>query len=224
MANLVLTSDFPSTINESVVARIRESACRRVAWVAAVASSGRVHFPAAQQVFETFGVERLELLALDEDHRQSEDLSRFDAVYLTGGDPITFREKMLRSGFEGRLRPFIAAGHLVIGASGGAMQLSANVSLFRLLAGEVDDVVAVRKDFVGLGAVRFEFLPHLNRHDAAFMNKVIQYSKSLPCDLFALKDGAALYVTPGGMSVSGGGIRVRQGVASSMGEAYSQEQ
>ena len=119
--------------------------------MAAVASSGRVHFPAAQQVFETFGVEKLELLALDEDHRQSEDLSGFDAVYLTGGDPIVFRENMLRSGFEGRLRPFIAAGHLVIGASGGAMQLSANVSLFRLLAGEVDDVVAVRKDFVGLG-------------------------------------------------------------------------
>lgn len=218
--NLILTSDFPSTINDAVVAHIRESACRNVAWVAPLASAARMHFPAAQRMFEAFGVGKLEFLALDEDHRQSEDLSGFDAVYLTGGDPVAFRQNMLRSGFGNRLRRCIADGHLIIGASGGAMQLSMNVSLFRLLAGEIDDVVAVRQHFTGLGTVGFEFLPHLNRHDAAFMDKVVQYSRSLPCDVLALEDGAALFVTEEDVSVSGCGMRIRRGVVSSMGDVY----
>ena len=198
--NLVLTSDFPSTTNHAVVARIQAAGrSPRVAWVAPSSSAGPARFLTAQAVFRAFGVEHLEYCDIDDkpDAAQFALLDRYDVVYLTGGDPILFRQNMRRTGFGERLREFIAAGRLVVGASGGAMQPTMNVSLFRLLSAPIDEVVANRAEFDGLGTVDYELLPHLNRHDASFLEKVRRYSELVSYDVVALEDGAALVSSDG---------------------------
>lgn len=80
----------------------------------------------------------------------------------------------------------------MVAASGGALQLTQNVSLFRLQGATIDDVFASRSEFEALGVVAYELLPHLNRFEPAFLEKVRQYSERVACDIIALPDGAAV--------------------------------
>jgi len=214
--NLLLTSDFPSTANDAVVARIR-AVCPspRVAWVAPSTSTGRARFPAAQAVFRSFGVADLEYCDIDNEPKvtQLSLLDRYDAVYLSGGDPLIFRNSIRRIGLGEGLREFAAAGRLIVGASGGAMQLTSNVSLFRLLSETLDAVVAARHEFGGLEIVGYEILPHLNKHDASFLEKVRRYSELVPAEVVAVEDGAALIIDGSGdCKCVGVAVRFRGGV------------
>lgn len=216
--NVLLTTDFPSTANDAVVARI-QAVCRspRVAWVPPSTSTGRARFPAAEAVFRSFGVGDIEYCDIDDepDAARLRLLDRYDAVYLSGGDPLVFRDNIRRSGLADHLREFAAAGRPVVGASGGAMQLTRNVSLFRLLSATVDAVVANRDEFGGLGIVGCEVLPHLNKHDASFLEKVRKYSELVLDEIVAVEDGGALVVDGcGDFKCFGTALRFRGGVRS----------
>jgi peptidase E len=213
MLNLALTSDFPSTPNEAVAAHLRVVApTPRVAWVAPQSSlAARTRFLAAQLVFRTLGVDRLEYCAID-DGAESMQLDQYDAVYLTGGDPVLFRRNIQRNNLASHVREFIAGSRLVVAASGGAMQLTANVSLFRLQTSTVDEVLEHHARYEGLGIVPFEVLPHLNRHDDIFLEKVRLYSKFIPHSILALADGAAVVYVDGAPTITGQAVRFLHGV------------
>ena len=91
-------------------------------------------------------------------------------------------------------------GRLVVAASGGAMQFTINVSLFRLLTKTVVDVVAERDEFEALGIVIYELLPHMNKLDEHFLDKVQHYSERIGNDVLGLEDGAALIHQEAGFS------------------------
>lgn len=156
-------------------------------------SSAQARFPLATVGLRASGFTDIELVDADAEPDPTVSLlDRFDVVYLTGGDPLIFRQNLRRSGLAKSLREFAADGRLIVGASGGAMQLTSNVSLYRLLSGGVEEVSAGRSECDGLGLVGYEILPHLNRHDAAFLEKVRQYSERVEHDIVALEDGAAV--------------------------------
>ena len=134
--NLALTSDFPSTANQVVVDRMRSTGrCPRVAWIPPFTAMGRARFPAAQKLFESYGFSDVEYCDIDEEPNEGQltCLDEYDVVYLTGGDPIGFRRNILRAGLSSRLQQCLVVGRLIVGASGGSMQLTRIVSLFRLL-------------------------------------------------------------------------------------------
>ncbi|HEX5109825.1 MAG TPA: Type 1 glutamine amidotransferase-like domain-containing protein [Vicinamibacterales bacterium] len=213
---LVLTSNFPSTSTDAVSACLRGLGTDAlVAWIPPLTSKGRERFPAAQQSFRSLGVSALEFCDIDEepDERQLARLDRYDALYLTGGDPLVFRRNIERSGMAEGLRAFVSSGRLVIAASGGAMQFTANVSLYRLLASTVDVVAGEHGDYAGLGLVGYELLPHLNTLDPVFVDKVQRYSERVPCDIVALEDGAAILHESGGrFRTAGRVVRFRAGI------------
>ena len=215
-ARLVLTSNFPSTSTDAVSECIRSAGANPlVAWIPPLTSKGRERFPAAQQVFQSLGVSALEFCDIDEepDDRQLARLDRYDALYFTGGDPLVFRRNIERSGMSEGLRAFLSSGRLVVAASGGAMQFTANVSLYRLLSSTVDVVVGERAAYAGLGFAGYELLPHLNTLDAAFVDKVQRYSARVPCDIVALEDGAAIvHESVDRFRCIGRAVRFREGV------------
>jgi len=217
--NVILTSDFPSNPPTSVVARIRAVAQNpRVAWIAPASVLRRVRYVAAQHAFRSLGLANLEYVDLAPSSTAQRRLaSDFDVVYLSGGDPVLFRANLAESGLGSRIVDFVADGGLVVAASGGAMQLTQNLSVYRLLSSDVDHVVAARHAYDGLALVGVEFLPHLNRHTEAFMVKVRKYSEAVPHDIVALEDGGALWWNAeGGVSCAGHGARVCRGVVSPM--------
>lgn len=216
MLNLALTSDFPSTPNQAVIDRMRGSApSPRVAWIPPLTGTGRERFPAARQLFESYGFPALEYCDIDEEPNegQLERLDQYDVIYLTGGDPIAFRRNILRAGLPTRLRQCLAAGRLIVAASGGSMQLTKNVSLFRLLTETLDEVFSTRGEYEALGVVSYEILPHLNRLEPSFVETVRRYSERVPHDVIALADGAALVHATGDEYRSvGRAARFRNGV------------
>jgi dipeptidase E len=196
--NLILTSDFPATANAAVAERIRAVAPEpRIAWIPPFTDNAAVHFAEAQRLFGAMGLDQLEYLDIDEDLDQVQlaYLHEFDVIYLSGGDPVRFRYNAIRAGLAGRLRQCAGLGRLIVGASGGALLLTPNVSLFRLQAESVEEVLATRGRFSALGAVAFELLPHANRLDAAFIDRVRRYTEQSDVDVVAVADGAAIFST-----------------------------
>jgi dipeptidase E len=196
--NLILTSDFPITPTELVVSRVRAAgADPRIACIPPSTETDRSSFNDACQRFAAAGFRQIEYVDIDEerDDVQLAYLHEFDVVYLAGGDPVRFRYNAMRSGLAGRLRQSAVTGRLIIGASAGSMLLTRNVSIFRLQHESVDEVIATRDRFDGIGAAPYEVLPHANRRDRAFMEKVRHYSSCIDHDVVTLADGAALLHT-----------------------------
>jgi dipeptidase E len=223
MLQLALTSDFPSTAQHDVVDLMRKSnPCPRIAWVPPSTQLGRARFPAAQDVFAAYGFSDLEYCDIDQAPNLEllAHLDRYDVIYLTGGDPIGFRHTLLRTDVHARLRAYLASGHLIVAASGGAMQLTKNVSLFRLQSAALDDVLATHSSYAALEVVEYELLPHLNRLAPAFVEGVRRYSESMPHDIVAMADGAALvYEKSDVYRAVGRVVRFRQGEAREIGDA-----
>ena len=193
--NLALTSDLPSTANQVVFDFMRSGVQRpRIGWIPPFTEMGREHFPAAQELFEAYGFSDLEFCDIDQepDKEQLARLDQYDVIYLTGGDPIGFRRNILRAGLPERLRQYLTTGRLIVAASGGSMQLTKNVSLFRLLTATLDEVFANRGEYEALGVVDYEILPHLNRFEPSFLETVRRYSKRVAHDVIGLTDGAAV--------------------------------
>ena len=196
--NIALTSDLPSTPNQVVFDFMRSGRPRpRIAWMAPFTRMGRERFPAAKGLFAAYGFSDLEYCDIDQEpsHEQLAGLDQYDIIYLTGGDPIGFQRSILRAGLPARLQQCLAAGRLIVAASGGSMQLTKNVSLFRLLTAPLDEVLANHGEYEALSVVEYEILPHMNRFEAAFMETVRRYSERITHDVIALADGAALLHT-----------------------------
>lgn len=214
--NLALTSDFPSTANQAVFDCMRSrGGSPRIAWIPPFSVAGRERFPSAKELFASYGFTGLEYCDIDAapDTTQLSHLDQYDVIYLTGGNPIEFRRNIIRSGLAVRLQQCLAAGSLIIGASGGALQLTRNVSLFRLVAEPLDQVFADHREYEGLNFVGYEFLPHLNRLESSFLDKVRGYSERLTHDIIALADGAAvLHTTSDDFQCVGEAARFRSGV------------
>lgn len=196
--NLALTSDLPTTANQMVFDLMRNRHPQpRIAWIAPLTSTGREHFPLAQSRFSEYGFFNLEYCDIDKEpnEMQLSTLDQYDVIYLSGGDPIRFQRNILKIGISIQLRKCLDVGCLVVAASGGSMQMTKNVSLFRLVGTPLDKVLAEHSAYKALGIVDYEILPHVNRLESTFLEKVRRYSEEVPDDIIGLADGAALIYT-----------------------------
>ena len=224
MTGLSLTADWPSSPNAAVVERVKAAARNpRIAWITPFTRSGRERFPLACRRWETLGFSNLEYCDIDEepDPNQLSTLERYDVVYLSGGDPVAFRARLLGSQLGENLRRYLEAGGAVVCASGGSMQFTPNVSLYRLKTVDWEAVVADRDMYDGLGIVDYELLPHMNRFDTKLLDKVRRYSERVPHPIIALADGAALIQDTAGFRCAGQAVRYQNGVVSPMGDVVS---
>lgn len=209
--NLVLTSDFPATPNEAVMkAMTRAAANPRIAWLPLSAESLRTHFETAQRSFAALGLVRLEPIDVGKQPgaTQLALIDECDVLYVTGGDPILFRDALVRFGVREGLKQRVQRGGCVVAASGGAMQFTPNLSLFRLLGTPVSRVISERDEFAAIGAVGFELLPHLNRQSADLLDAAERYAEHVPAQVIALSDGAAVLVSDDGVSIIGAARRL----------------
>ena len=195
--NVIVSSDFPASPAPEVVERLRAAGSHpRIAWISADAEAGAA-FAHAREQFAALGFTSLECVDVEagRDEVQLAYLHEFDVIYLGGADALRCRFNALRAGLAGRLRYSAAQGRLIIGASGGALLLTPNVSLARLEHEPLDEVLAARARYDAMGAVPYEVLPHAERRDAGLLAKVRDYSARAAVDVIALADGAALLHT-----------------------------
>ena len=72
------------------------------------------------------------------------------------------------------------------------MQLTANLSVYRLLSVPLERVVSEHASFGALRLADLEILPHLDRHEPSFVELVRRYSAAIGHDVVGLADGAAV--------------------------------
>jgi dipeptidase E len=195
LLNLALTSDLPSTANQVVFDFMSSGNPNpRIAWVPPLTKLSHKLFPASQELFRTYGFSNLEYCDINDEQKEEQlaHLDQYDIVYLTGGDPIGFRRNIIRAGLAEKLQQFLTTGRMIVAASGGSMQFTKNVSLFRLHNVALDEVFENHSEYEALGVVDYEILPHLNRFEPSFLEIVRRYSELVDYDVIGLTDGAAL--------------------------------
>jgi peptidase E len=194
--NLILASDFTAIVRDAVSARIRSAGEQpRIAWIAPYTAADTSAFRAASQHFGALGFSQVECVDIDEerDDVQIAYLHQFDVIYLSDGDAVRFRYNAIRAGLAGRLRQCANAGRLIVGAGGGALLLTPNVSLSRLSNAAIDEVLASRGRFEALSAVPYEVLPGGEAPDATLLDQLQQYSARVEHDILIMASGAALF-------------------------------
>jgi peptidase E len=97
------------------------------------------------------------------------------------------------------------------------MQLTRNISVFRLVTVPLDEVLAHHGEYEALRFVEYEILPHLNRFEPSFVETVRRYSERIAHDVVALADGAALlHTSRNDCRCVGQAIRFRNGVTAAL--------
>lgn len=210
--HIVLTSNFPRPGNELIAEYLRGVAgVDAVKWTSAAPDSEI--FRAARNDFESYGFRNVVEVRpagpiTADDHGSA-------AYYLSGGDPVSFRDVLTNSPLADWLLSPEAEGRVLFGASGGAMQFTRNVSIFRLMQRDLRTVLAEHVHYNGLGLVPFEILPHFNRHPPEFIEKVRLYSAQTGNAIWCLPDGAGVAVSGSGLEVPiGKAVRLRAGAFS----------
>jgi hypothetical protein len=197
----MLSSNFPRPGNEAIAARLRLEGVEHIHWLAGAPDEQRYKSACAEfAAHDFFDVQAFAAGTVD-----IGGLSAADGLYFSGGDPLVFSAALARSTVAAQLARFTEPW--LLGASGGAMQLTPNLSLFRLQQHSVAEVLRERNRFGALGIVAFEVLPHSDRHPASLLDAVRHYSEGIDNDVWCLADGAAVWQDANGSLSAIGDVR-----------------
>ena len=186
---------LPATANDTVYSRLSErGACPRVACGSSLYGDGCAQLPQAKSVFRSVRHLGPSYCGVDEvpDERQLRCLDQLQTSCITGGQPPA---DFARTSFGVECQSGLSISDRRSSNGGRQRRCHAvyeqRLSLFRLLSSTVDEVVEEHEEYAALGMVDYELLPHLNRHDSAFLEKVRRYSNGCRHDIVALDDGAS---------------------------------
>jgi len=145
----------------------------------------------------------VDLLALTSEQVE-ERLAKADVIFVFGGNTEYLQYSFEKTGFAGILRNALRE-KVYCGSSAGSMVLGRMIpyELQRGLEGEDWDTYGVDEY---LGVVDFSILPHLgggNLMDDERGRKVLEVSKSVDWDIYALSDRSAVVVDGGEVRVIG---------------------
>ncbi len=203
---VILSSNFPRPGNEAIAACLRLEGVERIHWLAQAPDQERYNTACAEfAALDFFDVQAVVVGTVD-----IGGLCAADGLYFSGGNPLVFSAALVRSTVAAQLARFTEPW--LLGASGGAMQLTPNISLFRLRQHSVAEVLQERDRFAALGIVAFEVLPHSDRHPASLLDAVRHYSEGVDNDIGCLADGAAVWQDANGsLSAIGDARCLRRG-------------
>ena len=190
---VVLTSNFPRPGNDGVAALVRNAVDHAAGLEWLSPADGASRFDEARRELGDCGIHAVRAV----DRAALVSSAAGAGLLLSGGHPTEFRQELSQPPLRAWLQHRLASAPVVVATSGGAMQLTRNVSLFRLLQIDVQTVVRERSLYGALGCVPFEVLPHLNRQAPAFIEQVVEYSAQTAVDIWCLPDGAAVVWSEG---------------------------
>lgn len=165
----------------------------KIGYIPSTEDKEKKHFHKKAHYYQTYGYRNSVFFDLyDEfDFSKIENLLECDIIHLSAGNPIEFSKAIERRQFKQVLRNYVDQGGIVVGVSGGAVQLGNSIQLFQLFIEDDDDELET------LQLVDFEFLPHYNRWSAEYKRKVHHYVKTTKKIVYAGNDGDGIIVENG---------------------------
>jgi dipeptidase E len=136
-------------------------------------------------------VNTIDLREYNDQNKLREDLSKFDMLWVAGGNTFCLRYEMKRSGFENIIKDVLESGVVYAGDSAGAMVIGNSLKDTELV-----DVPEFAEEIIwdGIGLVKHFILPHVN---SAEIGKAIEQIAELHKDdktMIKLTDIQALVV------------------------------
>ena len=219
MMELVLYSDQVSDKNRIVNEKMLELISKEKVKLGYIPSTGdkdRAFFNAQVEFYHKYGIDDFLFFDLDDEYDplKIEELLSCDVIHLSAGNPIYFLNNIKRRRFELILQKYVQNGGLLIGVSGGAVQIGRSAGLYKVFIDHLDSAISNIKEFDALGLVDFEILPHYNRWDEDYKKDVKEYSKKLRTIIYALHDGDGIIVNGDSIEFIGNVIKIENGIES----------
>jgi dipeptidase E len=191
---LVLYSEQRSPLSDAVDARLLDwlpEARGAIGYLPSAPDRDRYWFAACERHYARYGIS-LEYLGLEDefDAARLGDLSRFDALHLSGGNTFRFLYWLRARGLVAELRRYVAHGGVLVGVSAGAILMTRDIASAALCG---DAPYPPLTDDAGLGLVDFGIVPHFAtsaRERAALARLAAQSGGRV----YGVPDGAGIVV------------------------------
>ncbi|MCA0174113.1 Type 1 glutamine amidotransferase-like domain-containing protein [Bacillus sp. RAR_GA_16] len=162
----------------------------QVGYIPSTEDKRKQYFQTKVQYYQDYGVTNFLYFDLYSEFNslKIKDLLQCDMIHLSAGNPVDFGNAMTHRGMDKILVEYVQNGGIIVGVSGGGVLLGESVNLFQLF---IDDD---KQSSETLQFVDFEFLPHYNRWNEDFKQKVREYSERKRKKIVCVNDGDGLMV------------------------------
>lgn len=153
----------------------------KIGYIPSTEDENKTFFQKKVRDYSKYGVNHIIFFDLYEEFSMEgiDELLSCDIIHLSAGNPIEFGEAIKNRNLKKVLCTYYEKGGIIVGVSGGAVQLGKSTKLFQLFVENYTD------ESETLELVDFEFLPHYNRWEDSYKEKVVEYAKKTNTTVYA---------------------------------------
>jgi dipeptidase E len=177
----------------------------KVGYIPACGDKDRRFYNERVNYYKKYDINNFMFFDLDQEYDESKTIGllQCDAIHLSGGDPVYFNNSIKRRNFTSILRRYVKNGGILIGNSGGSMQMTKSVASYKLFTDGLTEALTQYENLRAMELVEFEFLPHLNRHGDEFISKVKEYSRKCKVKVYGCNDGDGIIINDDRIEIIG---------------------
>ncbi|MEG0308357.1 MAG: Type 1 glutamine amidotransferase-like domain-containing protein [Clostridium sp.] len=211
MAKLVLYSDQIIKENRKVdyeLLKLLNKTSPSIAYIPSCSDLSRKYFNPKVEYYNALGIENIEYFDLDleYDENRVNDILKFDAIHLSGGNSFYFLYLLKKRGLIELLKSYVKNGGILIGISAGSILTCKTIEIAGYGDGCDENIIGI-EDKSALGLVDFEFMPHWDG-TVEVLNSVKNYSKIKSTVVYVCKDGDGIIVDGDSIKLIGDVVKI----------------
>ena len=177
----------------------------KLGYIPSCGDKNRKYFNKQIDYYSQYNITDFMFLDLDSEFNNElvEELLTCDIIHISGGDPIYCLTNMRKRNFYSVLKEYYLNDGILVGVSGGAVQLGKNAVSFKIFQSSLDEALNEFDNLQTMGVVDFEFLPHYNRWGEEFKDLVKEYSRMVKTTIYACDDGDGIIIDNGTIAFIG---------------------
>lgn len=162
----------------------------KIGYIPSTEDKEKTYYNSKAQYYRDYGIQNIMFFDLYSEFNplKIDELIKCDIIHLSAGNPIEFRNAIKYRNMEKVLCDYFYQGGIIVGVSGGAVQLGISTNLFQMFIGDSDE------ELEALKLVNFEFLPHYNRWNEEYKKDVHNYAIVTGTTVYAGNDGDGIIV------------------------------
>lgn len=166
----------------------------RIAYISSAKQTGdMIYYQTAIKEFQNINSD-IEIdyfdLSPEVSDNELDKIKTYKIIYLSGGNTFTFLNDANNRKLHTRLRDFLNAGGVLLGASAGSIMMTPKIDIASL----GDENLVELKDTTSFNFVNFEFHPHYIESDLQVLE---QYKKTTGNKIYLCKDGDGIFYNNG---------------------------
>ncbi|WP_283152195.1 Type 1 glutamine amidotransferase-like domain-containing protein [Guptibacillus hwajinpoensis] len=173
---------------------------KKISYIPSTEDKEKHYYGTKVNYYRNYGIENIMFFDLYSgfEPMKIDELLSSDIIHLSAGNPLEFSKALNHRHMDHVLLDFYNRGGILVGVSGGAVQLGRSTKLFQMFTETTSEALHQT-----LGLVDFEFLPHYNRWSSDYKNKIWEYAKRTGTTVYAANDGDGIIFEEGKLQMIG---------------------